>query len=93
MSDEKGKRPSVEVVNLKTNDEAKFHASWSDTLQQVWDKAYSEMGETRHPKDIFECDEGTSLMGKLGETLENLRDSKLCQSRKFQIRGETGGAK
>jgi hypothetical protein len=84
--------PRVEVLYLNTNAEVKFHASWSATLQRVWDEAYKELKEAKRPNDQFECQSGQSLMGMLSKTLEELRKEHVCQDRKFQIRSETGGA-
>jgi hypothetical protein len=84
--------PVVEVEDLHTNEDVKFHANWTDTIQQIWDRAYTELGETRKETDVFECKDGHSLMGSLNLTLEQLRDQHVCQDRKFQIRGGTGGA-
>jgi hypothetical protein len=84
--------PIVEVEDLHTNDSKSFHAKWTDTVQQVWDQAYKELGEARRETDVFECKDGQSLMGVLTLTLEQLRERHTCQNRKFQIRGGTGGA-
>lgn len=84
--------PVVEVLYLKSSDDAKFHADWDDTLAQVWDQAYRELREARHPSDVLECQDGSTLMPHLGSTLAQLRDQHICPGRKFQIRGETGGA-
>jgi hypothetical protein len=84
--------PVVEVDDLHTNEDAKFHAKWSDTIQQIWDRAYEELGEARKETDVFECKDGHSLMRSLHLTLEQLREQRVCQNRKFQIRGGTGGA-
>lgn len=45
--------PIVEVSDLHTNEDAKFHAGWTDTVQQIWDRAYNELGETRKETDVF----------------------------------------
>lgn len=85
-------RPLVHVVDLNTNADVSFRARWSDTLQQVWDQAYRELGESRRENDVLECEDGTSLMANLGSTLEQLREQNICTDRRFQIRGNTGGA-
>jgi len=90
--EDQGGGPVVEVVYLKSSDDAKFHAGWDDTLAEVWDQAYDELGEVRHPADVLECQDGVSLMPHLNLTLAQLRDQHICQNRKLQIRGETGGA-
>lgn len=84
--------PIVEVEDLHTNEDVKFNAEWTDTVQQIWDRAYAQLGETRKDTDVFECQDGHSLMGSLSLTLEQLRDQHVCRNRKFQIRGGTGGA-
>jgi hypothetical protein len=84
--------PEVEVVDLKTNAEAKFHAQWSDTLRAVWERSYTELKESRRDGDTLECQDGTDLAPYLDSTLEQLRDRKICHGRKLQIKGPTGGA-
>ena len=84
--------PAVEVVYLNTNEEAKFHASWNDTLHMVWDMAYTALGETPRDGDEIQCQDGSSLMSYLSLTLAQLRDQHICENRKFEIRSATGGA-
>ena len=84
--------PVVEVEDLHTNEDVRFPVKWTDTIQQIWDKAYKELGEARKDTDVFECKDGQSLAGSLSLTLEQLRDQHICQGLKFQIRGGTGGA-
>lgn len=84
--------PIVEFLYLKTNDEKKFHVQWNNTLQQVWDQAYIELGEAKQNGDTLECQDGTKLDPYLGQTIQQLRDQKICVNRKFQIRGPAGGA-
>ncbi len=84
--------PVVHVLYLKTNDEKTFHVHWNNTLQQIWDQAYTELGEAKQAGDTLECQDGTKLGPYLGQTLEQLRDQKICVDRKFQIRGPAGGA-
>lgn len=94
LEHEKGRdeRPEVEVVYLNTNEEAKFHAAWENSLQHVWDRAYVELGETRREGDEFQCQDGHSLMSDLHLTLAELREKHICQDRKYAIRSATGGA-
>jgi hypothetical protein len=89
--DDKG-QPVVEFLYLKTNDDAKFHVSWSAKLGEVWDLAYAELKEAKLATDQLECQSGATLMDQLQLTMADLRDKKVCQGRKFQIRSETGGA-
>lgn len=84
--------PRVEVVHLNTNEAVSFQMPWESTVNQVWERAYAELEEARGPGDEFQCQDGTSLMGQLNSTLEQLREQHTCQARKFAIRGPTGGA-
>lgn len=86
------KGPSVEVLHLNTNAEAKFHTPWTTTVQAVWDEAYVKLGEGRRDGDSFEAQDGTDLTPYLTLTLEQLRDRHIAASRKFQIKGPVGGA-
>ncbi len=86
------KGPVVEVLYLNSNEETKFHASWRDTLQHVWDEAYKKLGETRREGDEFQCEDGGSLMAHLSLTLEEARERHICKEREFAIRSATGGA-
>lgn len=86
------KGPVVEVLYLNSNEEAKFHAPWENTLQQVWDRAYTELGETRRDGDEIQCQEGASLMAYVSLTLAQLRDRHICPDRRYAIRSATGGA-
>lgn len=84
--------PEVEVTDLNTNRKVKFHAKWSDSLQHVWDQAYIELKEKRRQRDELECADGKPLTQFLAQTLEQLRKQHICPGRKYQIKGETGGA-
>lgn len=97
MSDEKKDKdnehgPIVEVADLNTNREVKFHAAWSTTLGAIFDRAYRELQEARIDGDEFVCQAGPSLMAHLQLTLEQARERRLCPDRKFAIRRPTGGA-
>lgn len=82
----------VQVKNLKTNQKVDFKMQELATVADTWARAYTELGEQRAAADEFQCADGTSLMGKLTKTLEQLHAEKVCQARKFEIRGPTGGA-
>lgn len=84
--------PMVEVMDLNTNREVKFHAAWEDKIEQIWAQAYAELGEAKRPNDRFECANGTPLAPYLSLTLREFHDQHICQGNHFQIRGETGGA-
>jgi hypothetical protein len=82
----------IEVLYLNSNEEARFHVSWDDTLQRVWDLSYAQLGEKRREGDEIQCQDGASLMGYLSLTLVQLRERHICPDRKYSIRSATGGA-
>jgi hypothetical protein len=92
QSEGSDKGPIVEVTNLNTNESVKFHANWDETLQVVWDRAYTELKEAKNAGDELLCEGGAVLTGYVNSTLAQLRDQKICQNRKYQIRRPTGGA-
>lgn len=87
-----GGHPQVRVKYLNSNEVAKFDAAWTDTISEVWTRAYGELEEQRKENDKFETDDGRPLDSFLGYTLELARDEKVSVSRHFAIRSETGGA-
>jgi hypothetical protein len=86
------KEVPVHLKNLKTNQKVDFKMPEMATVAATWARAYTELGEQRAADDEFQCADGTSLMGKLTTTLEQLHAENVCQARKFEIRGPTGGA-
>ncbi len=87
------KGPEVRITDLHTLHEAKFHASWDSTLQQVWDQAYQELGETKRPNDQLQCMKGgVDMTPYLSLTLRQLQEQHVCPDRHFQIHGASGGA-
>lgn len=87
-----GGRPIVQVLDSNTNREVKFHMQWTDTLQAVWDRAYTELGEAKVEGDEFSCQDGPVLTAHLSLTLAEARDRHICPARKFAIMRPTGGA-
>jgi hypothetical protein len=87
-----GGHPQVRVKYLNSNEVANFGASWTDTIDEVWTRAYGELEEQRKENDKFETDDGRPLDSVLGYTLEQARDEKVSVNRHFAIRSETGGA-
>lgn len=91
--DHDSKGPEVVVVDLHTAERAPFHMPWESTLQQVWDQAYKELKESPRPKDQLQCAKGgVDMTPYLALTLKELQDQHICQDRKFQIHGDSGGA-
>lgn len=90
--DKGGGAPQVRVKYLNTNESAKVEATWTDTLNEVWTKAYEALDEQRKDVDQFETDKGDPLASFLDHTLEQVRDQKISVNLHFAIRSETGGA-
>jgi hypothetical protein len=84
--------PEVFVEDLNTSRDVQFHASWSDTLQSIWDTAYAKLNEGRRDRDQFETNDGKALTGFLSLTLEEYRNRHIGAGFHFQIKGDTGGA-
>jgi hypothetical protein len=82
----------VHVKSLITGESVHFKMAESSTVQATWDEAYVKLEEDRRPGDTFRCADGTDLMGRLGETLEQLRADHVCEGDHFEIRGPSGGA-
>lgn len=85
-------RVEVHVKSLVTGEKANFSMSLASTVQAAWDESYAELKEARRDGDTFRCADGTDLMSKLSVTLAQLRDEKVCNGERFEIRGRSGGA-
>lgn len=85
-------RAEVHVKSLVTGEKANFPVSLDATVQTVWDESYKELQEARRDGDTFRCADGTDLMSKLALTLGQLREEKVCDGERFEIRGRSGGA-
>ncbi len=84
----------VHVIHINEVEKASFREKLSSTLQQVWDKSYTELKIPREPKDVFQTagEHPKSLMSYLGLTLEEARQKKVIENFCFGIASETGGA-
>jgi len=92
--EEKREKSQVEVhvKSLKTGEKVHFEFQETATLQQLWDKANSNLHESRLPDDTFRCVDGQDLTARLQETLAQLHQQKVCVNRHFEIKGASGGA-
>jgi hypothetical protein len=91
--DTKAHEVEVHVKSLKTGETAKFKITETATLQAVWDRAQTELNETRNQGDTFRCSKGDDLSSYLGQTLAAVRDQKICTDLHFEIKGPSGGAR
>src|ERR1700730_14027772 len=85
--DEQGDRggQSVTFEHVNSLQEVKVHAANSATLRQLWEEAYSKLGEPHRPEDRLQTDDARDLMPFLDLTLRQLRDEHGIKSHKFQI--------
>lgn len=85
----------VEVLNTKTNREARFDVPWTATLQTVWNQSYAKFRppEQKDAADKLQCQkDGVDLTPYLSLTLRQAHEQHICTDRKLQIVGGTGGA-
>jgi hypothetical protein len=82
----------VHVKSLITGESVHFKMAENSTVQATWDQAYVKLEEERRAGDTFRCADGTDLMGRVGETLAQLRAEHVCEGNHFEIRGPSGGA-
>jgi hypothetical protein len=85
---------TVHVKHVGELEHASFKEKRTATLQEVWDKSYSELKIPKQPKDVFQTggEKPKSLMNYLGLTLEQAIQQKVIEDYHFAIATETGGA-
>lgn len=83
---------AVTFEHVNSLKEVKIHAGKSETLTQLWDRAYTELKEPRRPDDRMQTDDGKDVMPYLALTLHQLRKEQGIKTHKFEIIGPTGGA-
>ena len=81
----------VSVLYVPTSRSVKFKIDKNDTLQQFFDKAYAELGESKRTGDQYFCQNGINLTNELSRTVESAI-SGLCKGTNFEIRNQSGGA-
>jgi hypothetical protein len=82
----------VTVLDLNTNETARFAVPGDVTLQRAWEMAYDELGEVKRPNDILEVlHTGQPLTAELGKTVRHVEEH-VVRDLRFQIHGEKGGA-
>lgn len=99
---DKDRKVDVTVFYTGTAEDKNFKAEEDDTLEQVIEKAYRKLGETRRTGDQFFCHAAPrhDLMPYLGTTLKMMAKQNVCVREKgrnklefeFDIDTDTGGA-
>lgn len=80
----------VSYPNSLASEEFRF--PWTGTLQELWDLAYTKLGEGKKPEDELLNRDGGSLREYLNLTLRDAHERELCPGFFFVIKSETGGA-
>lgn len=85
-------RTEVHVKSLVTGEKANFQMPLDASVQATWDESYVQLKEARRDGDTFRCSDGAELMSRLNLTLAQLREAKICDGERFEVRGRSGGA-
>jgi hypothetical protein len=83
---------AVTFEHVNSLKEVTIHAQKNETLNELWNKAYSELDEPRRDGDRLQTDAGKDVMPYLALTLHQLREEAGINTHKFEIVGPTGGA-
>ncbi len=86
---------TVHVKHLGEHAKENFKILPGATLQQLWDKAYDELGIARQERDVLQAPRKTGnpvdLTPHLGLSLVEAQAQELC-GKDFEIAAGTGGA-
>ncbi len=77
---------SAHVLVSGPSGDAEFNVPWSTTLGELFDQARSRLGLANGDDYEFSCADGVTMMNKLGRTLQEFRDRRICPKREFAIR-------
>jgi hypothetical protein len=80
MSDE------ARVVVSGPSGAAELTLPWSATVGELFEQARSQLGLAGSGDYELSCADGVTMMNKLGRTLQELRDRRICPTRRFEVR-------
>jgi hypothetical protein len=73
--------------------EAELTLPWSTTIGALFEQARSQL-RLNAPGDYeFSCSDGVTMMNKLERTLHELRDRRICPTRRFVVTAGRNGFK
>lgn len=71
--------------------EAELTLPWSTTVGELFEQARSQLRLNATGDYEFSCADGVTMMNKLGRTLQELRDRRICPARRFVVRAGGNG--
>jgi len=72
---------------------AELTLPWSTTVGELFEQARSQLGLDGSSDYEFSCADGVTMMNKLGRTLQELRDRRICPTRRFAVGAGRNGFK
>ncbi len=81
------------IVVSGSSGEAELTLPWSTTVGELFEQARSQLGLNRAGDYEFLCADGVTMMNKLERTLQELRDRRICPTRRFAVRTGRNGFK
>lgn len=81
------------IVVSGSSGEAELTLPWSTTVGELFEQARVQLGLIRSGEYEFLCADGVTMMNKLERTLQELRDRRICATRRFAIRAERNAFK
>jgi hypothetical protein len=81
------------VVVTGPSGEAELTLPWSTTVGQLFEQARSQLGLNNSADYDFSCADGVTMMNKLERTLQELRDRRICPTRRFAVKAGRNGFK
>jgi hypothetical protein len=70
---------------------AELSLPWSTTVVELFEQARSELGLDSSRNYEFSCADGVTMMNKLERTLQELRDRRICPTRRFAVTAGRNG--
>ena len=65
---------------------AELTLPWETTVGELFEHARSQLGLESSGDCEFSCADGVTMMNKLERTLQELRDRRICPTRRFAIK-------
>lgn len=81
------------IVVSGPSDAAELTLPWETTVGELFEQARSQLGLSASGDYEFSCADGVTMMNKLERTLQELRDRRICPTRRFVVRVGPDGFK
>ena len=83
---------AAHVVVSGPSGAAELTVPWSTTVGELFTQARSQLGLDGSDECEFSCADGVTMMNKLERTLQELRDRRICPTRRFAVRAGRNGS-